>query len=136
MLWAYGMYNKTGFFPALCRHGFILKVVDMVKSGELSKYSLARTHHVLNVLGEVALGYNIGCKFGKLVFAHSALRELAHDKNFHVLVGAFHGHGHKRLYGIQNLMMYVEGMGLKALEGCESLFLKLNVLASTTRCAS
>jgi hypothetical protein len=32
---AYGMYDETGFFPALCRHGFILKVVDMVKSGEL-----------------------------------------------------------------------------------------------------
>jgi hypothetical protein len=32
---AYGMYDETGFFPALCRHGFVLKVVDMVKSGEL-----------------------------------------------------------------------------------------------------
>jgi hypothetical protein len=32
---AYGMYNETGFFPALCRHGFVLKVVDMVRSGEL-----------------------------------------------------------------------------------------------------
>jgi hypothetical protein len=31
----YGMYDETGFFPALCRHGFVLKVVDMVKSGEL-----------------------------------------------------------------------------------------------------
>ncbi|KAJ7707981.1 hypothetical protein B0H14DRAFT_2646727 [Mycena olivaceomarginata] len=32
---AYGMYNEMGFFPALCRHGFVLKVVDMVRSGEL-----------------------------------------------------------------------------------------------------
>jgi hypothetical protein len=32
---AYGMYDETGFLPALCRHGFVLKVVDMVKSGEL-----------------------------------------------------------------------------------------------------
>ncbi|KAJ7811944.1 hypothetical protein B0H14DRAFT_3150551 [Mycena olivaceomarginata] len=31
----YGMYDETGFFPALCRRGFVLKVVDMVKSGEL-----------------------------------------------------------------------------------------------------
>ncbi|KAJ7343076.1 hypothetical protein DFH08DRAFT_963082 [Mycena albidolilacea] len=133
---AYGMYDETGFFPALCHHGFVLKVVDMVKSGKLSKYPLALTHHILNVLGEVALGYDIGCKFGKLVFAHPALRELARDKNFCALVGAFHGHGHKRLCGIQNLMMYVEGVGLKALEGYESLFLKLNMLASTTRYAS
>jgi hypothetical protein len=32
---AYGMYDETGFFPCLCRHGFVLIVVDMVKSGEL-----------------------------------------------------------------------------------------------------
>jgi hypothetical protein len=32
---AYGMYNETGIFPALCRHGFMLVIVDMVKSGEL-----------------------------------------------------------------------------------------------------
>jgi hypothetical protein len=32
---AWGMYDETGIFPALCRHGFGLIVVDMVKSGEL-----------------------------------------------------------------------------------------------------
>jgi hypothetical protein len=32
---AYGMYNKTGIFPALCRYGFMLVIVNMVKSGEL-----------------------------------------------------------------------------------------------------
>jgi hypothetical protein len=33
--WAYGMYDETGIFPVLCRHGFMLVIVDMVKSGEL-----------------------------------------------------------------------------------------------------
>jgi hypothetical protein len=32
---AWGMYNETGIFPALCRHGFVLVVVDMVQSREL-----------------------------------------------------------------------------------------------------
>jgi hypothetical protein len=32
---AWGMYDETGIFPALCRHGFVLIVADMVKSGEL-----------------------------------------------------------------------------------------------------
>lgn len=32
---AYGMYDETGIFPALCRHGFVLVIVDMVKSGEM-----------------------------------------------------------------------------------------------------
>ncbi|KAJ7807195.1 hypothetical protein B0H14DRAFT_2381496 [Mycena olivaceomarginata] len=133
---SYGMYDETGFFPALCRHGFVLKVVDMVKSGELSKYPLAITAHLLNVLGEVAIGYDIGCKFGKTVKVHPALKELAADKNFRALVGAFHGHGHGRLCGLDNLMTYVEGVGLEALEICESFFSKSNALASTTRYAS
>ncbi|KAJ7853837.1 hypothetical protein B0H14DRAFT_3653218 [Mycena olivaceomarginata] len=133
---AYGMYDETGFFPALYRHGFVLKVVDMVKSGELSKYPLAITAHLLNVLGEVAIGYDIGCKFGKMVKVHPALKELVHDKNFRALVGTFHGHGHNRLCRLDNLMTYVEGVGLEALETCESFFSKSNALASTTRYAS
>ncbi|KAJ7118614.1 hypothetical protein C8R43DRAFT_960213 [Mycena crocata] len=32
----WGMYDKTGFFPALYRHGFVLVVVDMVKSREFA----------------------------------------------------------------------------------------------------
>ncbi|KAJ6590434.1 hypothetical protein DFH09DRAFT_1306980 [Mycena vulgaris] len=133
---AYGMYDETGFFPALCRHGFVLKVVDMVKSGELSDYPLSIVYHILDVLGEVALGYDVGCKLIKTVRAHPALRDLARDKNFRALVSAFHGHGHNRLCGLDNLMTYVEGVGLEALEGCESFFSKSNALASTTHYAS
>ncbi|KAJ6476159.1 hypothetical protein C8R45DRAFT_1054631 [Mycena sanguinolenta] len=133
---AYGMYDETGIFLALCRHNFVLKVVDMVKSGELSKYPLSVTAHILNTLGEVALGYDIGCKLGKIVKVHPALKDLARDKNFRALVGAFHGHGHNRLCGLDNLMIYVEGVGSEPLEGCESFFSKSNALASTTRYAS
>ncbi|KAJ7894458.1 hypothetical protein B0H14DRAFT_2334388 [Mycena olivaceomarginata] len=127
----YGMYDETGFFPVLCRHGFVLKVVDMVRSGELSKYLLTITAHLLNILGEIVIGYDIECKFGKMVKVHPALKELARDKNFRVLVGEFHGHGHNRLCG-DNLMMYVKGVRLEALETCESFFSKSNALASTT----
>ena len=30
-----GMYDKTGGFLSFCRHGFVLVIIDMVKSGEL-----------------------------------------------------------------------------------------------------
>ncbi|KAJ7713402.1 hypothetical protein DFH07DRAFT_688765, partial [Mycena maculata] len=133
---SYGMYNETGFFPALCRHGFVLKVVDMVRSGELSKYPLSLTAHILNILGEVALAYDIGCKYKKLVKVHPLLKELAADKNFRPLVGTFHGYGHGRLCGLENLMTYVEGVGSEAGEGCEIFFSKSNALASTTRYTS
>jgi len=31
----WGIFEETGLFLALCRHGFILILVDMVRSGEL-----------------------------------------------------------------------------------------------------
>ncbi|KAJ7840355.1 hypothetical protein B0H13DRAFT_2366292 [Mycena leptocephala] len=134
---AWGMYDETGIFPALCRHGFILVVVDMVKSGELAKYPFAVTAHLLRVLGEVALGYcDVGCKMGKMCHCHPVLGKLAAENALRMLVGAFHGHGHGRYCQTKNLTTYVNGVGLESLEGCESYFSKSNALASTTCHAS
>ncbi|KAJ7182983.1 hypothetical protein C8R43DRAFT_868822 [Mycena crocata] len=133
---AWGMYDETGFFPALCRHGFVLVVVDMVKSGELGKYGYAITEHLIRVLGELGLGYDIGCKFGKMVNAVPVLGALAKENNFKALVGSFHGCAHNRRCQLDNLAVYVRGMGLEDLEGCESFFSKSNALAATTRYAT
>lgn len=32
---AWGIYDETGIFVSLCRHGFVLVAADMVRSGEL-----------------------------------------------------------------------------------------------------
>ncbi|KAJ7091663.1 hypothetical protein C8R44DRAFT_545044, partial [Mycena epipterygia] len=107
-------------------YNFVLKVVDMVKSGELSKYPLEIVAHILSVLGEVAIGYDIGCKLGKIVSVHPALKDLTHNKNF---LCTFHGHGHNHLCGLDNLMTYIEGLELEPLEICESFFSKSNTPA-------
>jgi hypothetical protein len=31
----WGIFEETGLFLALCRHGFVLLLADMVQSGEL-----------------------------------------------------------------------------------------------------
>ena len=31
----WGIFDETGVFLSLCRHGFVLLVADMVRSGEL-----------------------------------------------------------------------------------------------------
>jgi len=31
----WGIFDETGIFLALCRHGFSLVIADMVRSGEL-----------------------------------------------------------------------------------------------------
>ncbi|KAJ7795923.1 hypothetical protein B0H14DRAFT_3093466 [Mycena olivaceomarginata] len=130
---AWGMYDETGIFPALCRHGFVLVVVDMVQSGELAKYGLAVINHLIRVLGEVTMGIDVGCKTGRMVKAHPRLSELASQNNFKAVVGAFHGLGHGRLCSVCNMSMYVNGMGLEDCENCESYFSKLNALTSSTR---
>ncbi|KAJ7736987.1 hypothetical protein DFH07DRAFT_870634 [Mycena maculata] len=133
---AWGMFDETGIFPALCRHGFVLVVVDMVRSGELTKYGFAVTAHLLRVLGEHGNGYNIGCEYAKRCRAHPVLSKLVTENNFKSLVGSFHGHGHNRRCQTCNLTMYVKGVGLESLEGCEAYFSKSNVLAATTCHAS
>ncbi|KAJ7075730.1 hypothetical protein B0H15DRAFT_791447 [Mycena belliarum] len=133
---AWGMYEETGVFLSLCRHGFVLLIADMVRSGELAKYGFAVTNHLIKALGEIAEGYDIGCKAGKMVNAHPVLGKLARENNYRSLVGAFHGHGHCRLCQLSNLATYVEGVGLEDLEYCETFFSRSNALASSTRYAS
>ncbi|KAJ7118689.1 hypothetical protein C8R43DRAFT_826125, partial [Mycena crocata] len=64
---------------------------------------------LIEVLGEIASGYDIGCKFGKMVNAHPVLGPLARAHKFRSLVGAFHGHGHNRRCQLCNLATYVTG---------------------------
>jgi hypothetical protein len=48
----WGIFDETGIFLALCRHGFTLVIADMVMSGELSviqPLSFALIAHVLSM---------------------------------------------------------------------------------------
>ncbi|KAJ3730336.1 hypothetical protein C8R42DRAFT_637108 [Lentinula raphanica] len=55
----WGVYEETGIFLSLCRHSFVLLVVDMVNSGELAKYPLAILDRLFDVIGEdIGLGYH------------------------------------------------------------------------------
>ncbi|KAJ7766007.1 hypothetical protein B0H14DRAFT_3510101 [Mycena olivaceomarginata] len=132
----WGIFDETGIFVCLCRHGFVLMIVDMIKSGELAKYPLAVTEALLEHLGErTGAGYNVGCDF-QTTLKNSPLGECAKCKNFRCLVGAFHGHAHNRLCQLCFLATYVEGLGLEDLEGCERFFSGSNGLAKSCRYAS
>ncbi|KAI6007027.1 hypothetical protein EDD15DRAFT_2383928 [Pisolithus albus] len=120
------VFDETGAFIAVCRHGFCLLIADMVQSGEQSKYALAVTSKLLDAFGsDLGGGYDIGI-----------LGEQARSLNYTSLVNAFHGHAHNRLCQLDNLTTYVEGLGLEDLEGCERAFSKSNALAPSTRYAS
>ncbi|KAJ7074925.1 hypothetical protein B0H15DRAFT_792589 [Mycena belliarum] len=132
----WGVFDETGIFLALCRHGFVLLVTDMLRSGELAKYPLAVQKELLDAFGmDQGSGYDVGCHFEATV-ANSALGELAKELNLKCLVGAFHGHAHNRLCQLCFLATYVEGLGIEDLEGCERFFSRSNGLAKSCRYAS
>ncbi|SJL09440.1 uncharacterized protein ARMOST_12818 [Armillaria ostoyae] len=133
---AWGIFDETGIFVCLCRHGFVLLVTDMVRSGELAKYPLAIVDQLLDLYGDdLGIGYDVGCKFGTTV-SRSPLGERARALRFSSLVGLFHGHAHQRLCQILFLATYVLGIGLEDLEGCERFFSGSNALATAIRHAS
>ncbi|KAG1799829.1 uncharacterized protein HD556DRAFT_1430551 [Suillus plorans] len=133
---AWGIYDETGIFVAVCRHGFVLLVADMVQSGELAKYPLAVIAKLLDVFGKrLGSGYDIGCQF-KTTLDNSSLGPLTRSLQHTCLVGAFHGHAHRRLCQLFSLTTYIKGLGLEDLETCERMFSKSNSLASALRYAS
>ncbi|KAJ3712392.1 hypothetical protein C8R42DRAFT_647550 [Lentinula raphanica] len=129
----WGVFEETGIFLCLCRHGFVLLIADMVRSGELAKYPLAIVNRLLDVFGkDLGIGYDIGCGF-KATIKKSPLQPKAETLGYTSLVGAFHGHAHSRLCQTSHLATYIPGLGLEHLEQCESFFSESNELASSTR---
>ncbi|KAI6016970.1 hypothetical protein BKA83DRAFT_4497506 [Pisolithus microcarpus] len=128
----WNVFNESGVFVAVYQHGFCLLIVDMVQSGKQSKYALVVTSKLLDAFGsDLGGSYDIGCQF-KTTLATSKLGKHSRSLNYTSLVNAFHGHAHNRLCQLDNLTTYVEGLGLKDLEGCEWAFSKSNTLASST----
>ncbi|KAF8178986.1 hypothetical protein K438DRAFT_1604258 [Mycena galopus ATCC 62051] len=132
----WGIFDETGIFLGLCRHGFVLVVADMVRSGELAKYPLAIVEVLLDAFGlKIGGGYDIGCHFGTTL-NNSKLGDKARTNQFRSLVGSFHGHAHNWLCQLSFLATYVKGLGLEDLEGCEHYFSRSNGLAKSVRYAS
>ncbi|KAG2054248.1 hypothetical protein BDR06DRAFT_982467 [Suillus hirtellus] len=126
----WGVFDKSGIFMAICRHGFSPIIMDMVQSGKQSKYPLAVVSKLLKVFGkDLGGGYDIGCRF-KTTLNQSVLGQSAHELNHTSLISASHGHAHKHLCQLDHLTTYIKGLGLENLEGCEQTFSKLNTLTS------
>ncbi|KAH7914663.1 hypothetical protein BJ138DRAFT_999608 [Hygrophoropsis aurantiaca] len=132
----WGVYDETGIFLAVCRHGFSLVIADMVQSGELAKYALAVVSKMIDTFGsDLGGGYDIGCQFSTTL-ANSSVGLRALENHHTCLVPAFHGHAHKRLCQLLHLALYIKGLGLEDLETCERTFSKSNALASALRYSS
>ncbi|CAE6448799.1 unnamed protein product [Rhizoctonia solani] len=55
--------DETGVFTVLCRHGIVLVMADMIKSGKRAKYPLAAFSKIIRSHGKnILIGYDIGCQ--------------------------------------------------------------------------
>ncbi|KAJ7717204.1 hypothetical protein B0H16DRAFT_1666805 [Mycena metata] len=123
----------AGIFLVVCRHGHVVVMCDMIRSGELMKYPLAMVKQLLDRYGkDIGLGYNIMCTFFKTLL-RSSLGSRVVALNLRGVVPAFHGHAHNRACQVRWHPLYVDGVGLEDFEECERTFTKSNNLASVTR---
>ncbi|KAJ7602643.1 hypothetical protein DFH06DRAFT_1276325 [Mycena polygramma] len=132
----FALFAVVGIFISVCRHGHVLAMCDMIRSGELMKYPLAIVRRMFDQYGaDIGLGYDIFCAF-YTTLRRSSLGTRAVGLHLRGVVPAFHGHAHNRECQLGWHPMYVEGVGLEDFEECERTFAKSNNLASVTRLAS
>ncbi|KAF8881743.1 hypothetical protein BD779DRAFT_1445242 [Infundibulicybe gibba] len=132
----FALFAVAGIFLVVCRHGHLLFICDMIRSGELMKYPLALVKKMLNNYGDdIALAYDIACAFHKTL-ERSSLGPAAQHHRLRGIVPAFHGHAHNRGCQVEWHPMYIEGVGLEDFEECERTFSKSNALATGTRLAT
>ncbi|KAJ8087277.1 hypothetical protein PM082_006107 [Marasmius tenuissimus] len=133
----YSFFAVSGIFLSVCRHGHVLVICDMRRSGELMKYPLAVVKALLERYGEdIGLGYDIMCAFYKTLLRSPQLGNKVVACRLRGVVPSFHGHAHSRKCQVCWHPLYIDGVGLEDFEGCERCFSESNHLASTTRLAT
>ncbi|KAH7908745.1 hypothetical protein BJ138DRAFT_1203757 [Hygrophoropsis aurantiaca] len=132
----FAIFRKSGIFITVCRHGFLLTICDMVRSGELMKYPLASVKKLLDVFGDdILYGYDIECALDKLLQRCSFATQVK-AKRCVGCVPAFHGFGHNRYCQLYHHSKYKIGAGKEDFESCERVFAETNALAPETRNAT
>ncbi|KAG2159181.1 uncharacterized protein EDB93DRAFT_1237893 [Suillus bovinus] len=130
------IFKKSGIFITICRHGFLLTICDMVRSGELMKYPIASLKKLMDVFGpNILYGYDIKCAFKKILL-RSSLADDMKQLNIQGVVPVFHGHAHNQLCQVQHHSKYMVGAGKEDFETCERVFSESNALAAQTRNAT
>ncbi|KAJ3870457.1 hypothetical protein F5051DRAFT_447676, partial [Lentinula edodes] len=125
-------FHESGWYVSACRHGFILWVADMIRSGELAKYPLSIVAKALEVFGNRwVMGYDIGCSFETTV-RNSSLGPEFERKQCQTCVNAFHGYSHNGTCQQKYHPLSIRGTGLEDLETLERFFSSSNQLASIT----
>ncbi|EIW75720.1 hypothetical protein CONPUDRAFT_26328, partial [Coniophora puteana RWD-64-598 SS2] len=133
---SWGIFDETGIFACACRHGFIVWIADMVRSGELFKYPLAIVNKSLDTLGDrLLIAFDIGCKLATTIGTSSIAAKFKKSGS-RMCVDAFHGYTHNYSCQDKNHPTGVEGAGLEDFGIMERIFSLSNNLAIVVRYSS
>ena len=142
----FALFAVAGIFLAVCRHGHVLVICDMIHSGELyvffsrifffhsNSLLLHRMKYPLSIINWLLqdFGSDIMCAF-MMTLRNSSLGNKAVAFRLSGVVPAFHGHVHNWGCQCQWHPLFVEGVGIEDFEECERTFCRSNELASVTR---
>ncbi|TFK59015.1 hypothetical protein BDN72DRAFT_781320 [Pluteus cervinus] len=132
----FALFAVSGIFVTVCRHGHVLLICDMIRSGELMKYPIAHVRALLDRYGAgIGIGYDIFCQLIKTLRRSSLGQDVA-AMSLDGVVPAFHGYAHNRLCQLSWHPLYKDGTGIEDFEECERTFSKSNNLAAVTRLAT
>ncbi|KLO06443.1 hypothetical protein SCHPADRAFT_917527 [Schizopora paradoxa] len=130
----WGVFEETGIFLGACRHGVVMALCDMIRSGELAKYPIAIVNKLIDVFGDnILVGYDIGCGFSSTANNSPLFGPIVRKTGAQFCVNSFHGHAHCRKCQLEWHPTFVEGTGLEDFETCERVFSESNRVAATTR---
>ncbi|KAF8586864.1 hypothetical protein K439DRAFT_1646075 [Ramaria rubella] len=130
------IFEQTGVFVLVCRHGLIQTLVEMRWSGELAKYGLATLNKILDMFGDdQTVRYDITCSHVATVTA-SSIVDKAKCHRLVLAVNAFHGHAHNLICQLNNHPTYLPGVGIEDLETCKQVFASSNAVARVVRFSS
>ncbi|KAG8763362.1 hypothetical protein FRC12_008575 [Ceratobasidium sp. 428] len=101
-----------------------------------AKYALATMNQLIEVYGNVMVGYDIGCRFNKTVEQSTLLAAAMENAEICICLGSFHGPAHNRYCQLHNHPHNIPGAGLTDFENCETIFSSTNRTSPTTRLAS
>jgi hypothetical protein len=150
----FDLFAVAGIFLCGCRHGHMILICDMIRSGELyvhcaqsqhsslysvycrMKYGISIVNRLIDTFGEdIGLAYDIMCTFMKTL-SNSSIGSKVKEKQLIGVVPAFHGHAHNCACQVRWHPMHVDGVGTEDFELCEWIFYESNDLATCTRTAT
>ncbi|KAI0704566.1 hypothetical protein C8Q76DRAFT_631002 [Earliella scabrosa] len=127
------IFEETGIFASACRHGFVLWIIDQIRSGELAKYPLATVSKALECMPPAWMcGFDVGCSF-RGTASRSSLGTLLEQRQCEICVNAFHGYSHAFACQVRHHPNVIKGLGLEDFETMERIFSVSNHLASVIR---